>query len=140
MLQKIVVISFLILSISSCAPNFITNNSLSHLHKGMSRSEVDKILDVEPAEQFTITHKNTKYDIVALRLLTGISVSSSSSPRMGGAGMMTTTTTTHHTNYTFFLYAQNKLLYWGMKNEYSKSEDTFIAELSPEIYKHHINN
>lgn len=136
MLQKFVVISFLILSISSCAPNFITNNTLSPLYKGMLRSEVDKTLDVEPAEQFTITHKNKKYDIVALRLLTGVSVSSSSSPRMGGAGMITTTTTTHHTNYTFFLYDQNKLLYWGMKNEYSKSEDSFIAELAPEIYKH----
>ena len=126
MLQKIVVISFLILSISSCTPNFITDSSLSPLHKGMSRSEVHKFVDIKAVDKFSINYKNQEYDVIVFDIITGrvVNVSAQS------------TSERIELNHFYFLYHQDKLLYWGMRNDFSKSEDPFIAEFSPEIYKH----
>ncbi len=128
MLQKSLVLSLLILAMnmSSCSSKFVSDDQLNMLYKGINRTEVDKFVDIEPVDKFSINYKNQDYYVVVFDIVTGrvVNVSpNSSSERL-------------ETNHFYFLYHQNKLLYWGMKNDFSKSEDPDIAELSSEIYKH----
>lgn len=120
----------------SCQPYYVTYNTIGKLEKGMTPERVYQITDMKPDKEFTIKVNEKSYTISVIDLQTGISVTTTNSGSgLPGSPNMTYTETTHHTNNFYLLYKSGKLRYWGMRNEYSKSEDPEIASLSNELYR-----
>jgi|APEBP8051072266_1049373.scaffolds.fasta_scaffold16360_2 hypothetical protein len=130
MLQNICL--FIVLCTFFSCQSFVTHNTLSKLEKGMTPEKVYEITDEKPKKEFSIKVNGKLYDVSVLDLKTGQSTSTYTSGT--GTQMMTYSQTNHHTNNFYLLYQGGKLRYWGMRNEFSKSEDPEIASLSSELY------
>lgn len=118
--------------------SYATFDDLSTIHKGMSPTEVAKMVDLKVKDYFDFSVGGNDYHVETypLQLSEHSSTSSYSTPSgFGGGSVMHTTTTTTITTAPFIcLFHKEKLVFWGFLNEFSKSEDKSIADLAPVLY------
>lgn len=124
------------LFLQSCGVGFITYNQMGQLHKGDSPEVVESVLDMDSPDYTRITGNGIVYTIRYYPLNTGYAETTHTTSTPGAFG---TEIRTKHTKREFFLnravvvYKNDRLLYWGMMGELSKSEDPEVAELAPQI-------
>lgn len=124
----------------SCQPYYVTYNTIGKLEKGMTPERVYEITKTEESDRvlFTMKVNGISYDVGVVKLQTGISTTTYNS---GNKLPMTgSTVTNYHTNNLYLLYHNGKLRYWGMRNEYSKSDDPEIFALAPILYNYTNND
>lgn len=122
----------------SCGTSRININHLRVFEKGMPKAQVKElILLVPPEKEFTISINEKEYQVMVIPLLVGTKMLSFNFPiPIGGYWNVTTTSAlVSQTDYCIFIFTEGKLRYWGMKNDYSKSEDIEISTLSPKLYE-----
>lgn len=133
-----IILSFAICSIlaAGCGATSVTYNQLGALNKGMERRQAQEALPLQPRESRTVTIGGSAYIVDIYSLVTAEQTSSGSGGGLGfgiGLGSATPRVTTF-TNDLYLLYRNDKLRYWGMMGDYSKTEDLQIAEIAPELY------
>jgi len=119
---------------TGCQPDFVTINNLHRLQKGMTRAQVSDVLPKDPTMQRQITVDGVRYTIDDYPLQTA---QAKSETRTYNASMSVTTvtrTTTDYTNILLLLYDNAGLRYWGMIQDYSKSEDPQMQQVAPFLY------
>lgn len=122
-----IILSFAICSIlaAGCGAVSLTYESLGALNKGMERAKVQETLDIRPRESRTLTIGGRTYIVDVYPLVTAAAKS---------RGAYGSSVAVDLTNDLYMLYQNDKLRYWGMMGDYSKTEDLQIAEIAPELY------
>lgn len=123
---------------TACGPQYLSYDSLSVLRKGMVRETVNDKLPIGAHGRTSFTEHGYTYTLAYYPIQTAQTKSTSTSTGYGMNGQLTTTRTTTTTDYThtlILLYDGDRLRYWGMMGDYSKSEDPQILELAPAVYK-----
>lgn len=123
-----------VLMMVGCAPSFLLINDLHVLEKGMTKEAVAKLLPRKPDIVKSFVHEGKRYETEGYDLQTAQVQTQSSSYGAPSGGASLNTRTTNFTNTFICLYDQGKLRYWGLKQDYSKSEDPEIQALSKEVY------
>ncbi len=135
---------FLFLAILSIALNscktYMGYDELRHLRKGMSARDAESEFDLEPKKIYTIRHEGATYQARRYDMQIGVSTTTTTDPGFVGTnGVYNYGTTTQkksaNTIGYLLLFRDDRLLYWGFLQEFSKSEDPNIFALSSEIKK-----
>lgn len=115
--------AFIVLStLFSCQSN-LTFKKMSKLDKGMTREEVMSIVGIRPEKEFRFQSKGKSYDVTITPW------------KPGSTSALALLQTTAYLKTQFYvLYLNGKVRYWGMLNDFSKSEDSEINDLANEIH------
>lgn len=139
--KKLLVLMIIAVLLPSCKSMF-TMDTIITLTKGMPVQEVRRMVDVDSKYSFRVTHLGNDYSVEVFPIQIGVKktqrsysapgASSPSSPVFGGQTVEERNDLS--SDYFFLFDSKNKLLYWGFLQEFSKSEDSFIGEISSDIY------
>jgi len=116
---------------AGCEATSVTYDSLGSLNKGMKRTVARESLSVRPRESRIVTIGGSTYVVDIYRLVTAEEETSSG---FTPGFRYSTSSVTTFTNDLYLLYRDDNLRYWGMMGDYSKTEDSRIAEIAPELY------
>lgn len=119
--------------LSSCYTSYVTNNELNNLYKGMTKVEFREIVTAKPKIEFSVNIGDKEYEVVVTSLLIGLVKQYGGSTSTLNSIFVSVPERREYTASTIFLFSDKGLRYWGMRNEYSKSEDKEIANLAPEL-------
>lgn len=114
---------------TGCGPTMVTYDNLGALNKGMERARAQEALPIRPQESRTLTVGGRTYVVDIYPLMTAGTRTQSSYGTTVGASIAVALT-----NDLYMLYQNDRLRYWGMMGDYSKTEDLQIAEIAPELY------
>lgn len=115
--------AFIVLStLFSCQSNLIFKK-MSKLDKGMTREEVMSIVDIRPEKEFRLQSKGKSYDVTITPWKPGSTTA-----------LALLQNTAYFKTQFYVLYLNGKVRYWGMLNDFSKSEDSEINDLANEIH------
>ncbi|MCO6465282.1 MAG: hypothetical protein J5I53_01575 [Bradyrhizobiaceae bacterium] len=127
MQYRIIVTLALCALVTSCTGEFLTIHTLRKLQKGIDKQEAMNLLPAEVRGVNSFSDNGRPYTVVIYDLQT--SESKSTEQRYYGKVKVTT----HHTNYLYLLFQDNKLRYWGMMQDYEKSEDPEMRLLASKV-------
>lgn len=116
-----------------CEPEIMTYQNLRTLRKGMSHEQVAREITKNPKKRDTILVDGNPYVLDKYVLVTSQRTSTSTYPS-GAGGTWSSTSTTDITNIFVCLFDRDKLRYWGMIGDYSKSEDEQIQRIAPHVH------
>lgn len=127
----------LALAINSCSSDKIvaTFDNLRNLKKGMSSSDVEKVFKMEVLHDYSFIYNGTTYRAKHYQLVLKYSTSGVSS-RWTGPGRNDSRASIDWEAVVIpciLLFHDDRLMYWGMQGEYSKSEDDNIRAMWPTI-------
>ncbi len=142
--KKLLVLMITAVVLPSCKSMF-TMDTIMTLAKGMPVQDVRRMVDVDSKYSFRVTHLGNEYAVEVFPIQIGVKKTERNYTTTDTRRTATTiiTTTTQHTqeeknelatDYFFLFDANNKLLYWGFLQEFSKSEDPFVGGISSDIY------
>lgn len=124
------------LTASSCK-TYTSYDDLMHLKKGMSSRDAEKEFDLEASKEYKISQNGTTYLAKRYQMQIGTTTTTTSSGGGFGPGgysaPVTTTTKSANTVGYVLLFREDRLLYWGFLQEFSKSEDPTMLELSAQL-------
>jgi hypothetical protein len=160
MLKKWFLLLIIVVVLPSCKSMF-TMNAIMDMHKGASPDEVEKMLGLEPKEQFSVSQLGKDYSVKVYKVLIGtekkygqqLPSATQSYPPPGGketpaealarmnrddtrrmqADANKTKTVELTSDYLFLFDSNKKLVFWGFLEEFSKNEDAFVAGIAPKI-------
>ena len=112
---------------TGCSTNHFTIETLNGLKMGMTSKQVESVAKVSPYKSKAVPGMKN-YDCEMYSMVTAVETQTSNT------GSYLTTTTTYFFNSCILLYHKGQLRYWGMMNDYSKSEDREIRFLSSDLY------
>lgn len=126
--------------LSSCSTMF-TMNSIMQLNKSATSKDVQKMIDVNVKEQFSVTYLNNDYQVKIYPVKIGVSTTTSQVNNWDGGVYSTTRTSTQtvqsknqlSSDYFFLFDRNDTVVFWGFLQEFSKNEDSFIAGIAPLI-------
>ncbi|MBK6292267.1 MAG: hypothetical protein IPF59_11070 [Ignavibacteria bacterium] len=130
----------LVFVVLGCEPGMITYQNLRTLQKGMTHEQVAREITKNPKKRDTILVGGQSYVIDEYSIVTLQYQSTSYYPSSTGnvaAGTYRTepiTTTTDITNIFVCLFEKDKLRYWGMIGDFSKSEDDEMQRVAPFVH------
>lgn len=123
---------------SGCGPRFLVINNLHFLEKGMSRESVAEMMPKDPDKSISISYQGKRFDTDGYALQTAQAQSRSTQYNATTGVSTTYNTTTDYTNTFICLYSSGRLRYWGLIQDFSKSDDAEIQALSEQVYNAYI--
>lgn len=143
-------ISFALLScvvmIAGCAPPYVTHNQLNRLRKGMQHESVLDLLSISPDNPLRLPVRSGNYTVefYPLQVAQTSKTEYTRNPFVQRdnngyikPGQQETTSRRVKSDVkanVYFLYQDDRLRYWGMMGDFSKSDDPEVLELAPIIY------
>lgn len=116
-----------------CEPEIMTYQKLRTLQKGMSHEQVAREITMNPKKRDTILVDGQSFVLDKYVIVTSQRTSTSTYPS-GSGGTWSSTSATDITNIFVCLFEKDKLRYWGMIGDYSKSDDEQIQRIAPFIH------
>ncbi len=115
--------------LSSCGTHLFTMDDIMMLEKGISRKEVQKMVDLEPRLGKKFSNEGKVYSCEMYHL----KVSERTEGRFDAKGNYSTSKIDIYDEY-FFLYDSNdRVFYWGFLGELTASDDTIIKGIGTYI-------
>lgn len=116
-------------------------DTIMQIKKGDLLNDVHKMVDLEPRHNFTVRNSGNDYTVRTYRIMVGVKTiqDNTQTTTASSTGVLTTTTSsTERKNelsldYFFLFSSDNKLIFWGFLQEFSKNEDPFVAGIAPAI-------
>lgn len=124
---RISIMCALCIVLASCRSADATMDSMMKLRKGETPDKVQAMLDREPSYDFSVSYQGKEHPVKVYQIVIGKVSTSSSGP--GGQTYMSTSNIS--SNYIFLFGPDQKLIYWGFLQEFSKDEDPFVAGIAP---------
>ncbi len=133
-------------TIAGCAPSYVTHNQLNRLQKGMRHENVLDLLSISPDAPLRLPVKSGDYTIefYPLQVAQTSKIEHTRNPFFrrdtdgySKYGEQETTSKRVKSDVkanVYFLYQDDRLRYWGMMGDFSKSDDPEVLELAPIIY------
>ena len=130
LIYGLVLFCMITFSLASCGGADVTMDSMMKLRKGETPDKVQAMLELEPSYHFSVSYQNKEYPVKIYQIVIGKVTTTSSGP---GGSSYSSTTSTISSNYIFLFGPDQRLIYWGFLQEFSKEEDPFIAGIAPSL-------
>lgn len=125
-LKIFLVLATVALISNSCMPSYLQHDSINIIKKGMKKNEFIELMDEEIKHNFTVQHNNRNIDILVYL------IQESTYERTSTDG---STSIWPVFSNMLFAFNNDKLIYWGLIQEFKKASDPEIVEIGKKAFK-----